>query len=106
MRANTSQRPLRARRPWALRPRPLLYGLLLFARTLGTDPERLVPTQIAASPLLHLKAWAVRDRGNRLHVLLIDKGTRAVTVTLRIPAGAPAPPCSGCSLRPPRRDPG
>jgi hypothetical protein len=68
---------------WA---RPLLYGLIAFAQTLGTDPQRLVPARVRADPSLHLKAWAVRDSGNRLHVLLIDKGTRPVTVALRITA--------------------
>ncbi len=70
--------------------RPLLYGLIAFAQTLGTDPQRLVPARVLAAPSVHLKAWAVRDASNGLHVLLIDKGTRPVTVTLRIEASARA----------------
>ncbi|MBV9839664.1 MAG: hypothetical protein JO156_16225, partial [Solirubrobacterales bacterium] len=67
------------------RARPLLYGLILFARTLGPDAQ-LVPDQLSASPALHLKAWAVRVNSDTLHVLLINKGQRFVTVTLRLPA--------------------
>ena len=63
---------------------PLLYGLILFARTLGPDPE-LVPVQVAGSHSLRLKAWAVRVRSGALHMLLINKGGQAVTTTLRLP---------------------
>ena len=68
--------------------RPLLYGLLLFSRSLGAG-GRLVPLQIHAQPSLHLKAWAVRVDG-LLHVLLIDKGDRGVRVDLRLPGSGPA----------------
>ncbi|MDQ6606587.1 MAG: glycosyl hydrolase family 79 C-terminal domain-containing protein, partial [Actinomycetota bacterium] len=73
-----------------LAARPLLYGLIAFAQTLGTNPRQLVPAPVLASPSVHLKAWAVRDSGNGLHVLLINKGPQAVTVTLRIPASGRA----------------
>ena len=72
-----------------LTARPLLYGLILFARTLGRDP-RLVQLQLHARPALHLKAWAVRVRGGALHVLVIDKGNASVNVRLRLPAKGPA----------------
>jgi hypothetical protein len=39
---------------------------------------------------LPLKAWGVKVSGNSLHVLLINKGPRAVTVSLKIPATSPA----------------
>jgi hypothetical protein len=39
--------------------RPLIYGLILFARTLGPN-SRLVPLRFHAGRSLHLKAWAVK----------------------------------------------
>jgi hypothetical protein len=72
-----------------LRPRPLLYGLLLFNRTLGPQ-ARLVRLHLAAPRSLNLSAWAVQIRGRILHVLLIDKGRHAVQVRLRLPTSAPA----------------
>jgi hypothetical protein len=65
--------------------RPLLYGLILFARTLGPD-SRLIPVQLYSDGSLHLKAWAVKVGKDALHVLLIDKGPRLVRVTLNLPA--------------------
>jgi len=62
---------------------PLLYGLLLFARTVGHDSE-LVPLHVAAGHGLALKAWAVRLRSGALHVVLINKGGRTATVVLRL----------------------
>ncbi len=64
---------------------PLLYGLILFSRTLGADPQ-LVQLRLHAKRSLHLTAWAVRVRGDALHILLIDKGSRSVTVELRLAA--------------------
>jgi hypothetical protein len=69
--------------------RPLLYGLLLFTRTLGPQ-ARLVRLQMSAPRALNLSAWAVRVRPNTLHVLLIDKGRRTVRVDLHLPASGPA----------------
>ncbi|HUA48766.1 MAG TPA: glycosyl hydrolase family 79 C-terminal domain-containing protein [Solirubrobacteraceae bacterium] len=68
---------------------PLLYGLILFARTLGPDAA-LVPVHVAGSAALRLKAWAVRVRPGGLHVLLINKGPRDVTTTLHLPGFGPA----------------
>ncbi len=68
---------------------PLLYGLILFARTLGPDPE-LVPVQVAGSRSLRLKAWAVRVRSGTLHMLLINKGGQGVTTALHLPGLGPA----------------
>jgi hypothetical protein len=71
-----------------LNARPLLYGLIAFARTLGPGAQ-LVPLHLTASRALRVKAWGVRVRGDALHVLLIDKGRQAVNVALRVPgAGA------------------
>jgi hypothetical protein len=70
--------------------RPLLYGMVLFARTLGPD-ARLVPVRLSSSrQSLHLKVWAVRVRRNVWHVLLISKGPQGVRVALRLPATGPA----------------
>ncbi len=65
--------------------RPLLYGLIAFARTLGPGAQ-LVPLDLATVGPAHLKAWGVRVGGNALHVLLIDKGGQSVRVSLRLPA--------------------
>jgi hypothetical protein len=67
---------------------PLFYGLALFARTLGPNSQ-LLPVALQARPGLRLKAWAVRVGANTLHILLIDKSTRAVRVSLEIPATGP-----------------
>ena len=72
-----------------LTPRPLLYGLLMFERTLGSD-ARLVRLHMAHARSLNLSAWAVRVRGGILHVLVLDKSNRTVRVDLRLPATGPA----------------
>jgi hypothetical protein len=68
---------------------PLLYGLALFARTLGPNPQ-LLPLALQTRPAQRLKAWAVRVGTNTLHVLLINKGSRAVRVSLHLPTTGPA----------------
>jgi glycosyl hydrolase family 79 len=68
---------------------PLLYGLLLFARTLGSD-SHLVQLRLQAKRSLHLKAWGVRGRGDAMHVLVINKGSQSVTVALHLPGTGPA----------------
>ena len=72
-----------------LKPRPLLYGLLMFERTLGSD-ARLVRLDVSHARSLNLSAWAVRVRGGILHVLVLDKSNRTVRVDLRLPATGPA----------------
>jgi hypothetical protein len=69
--------------------RPLLYGLMLFTRTLGPQAQ-LVKLHLAAPPSLNLSAWAVKVKHGILHVLLIDKSSRSVRVDLRLPASGPA----------------
>ncbi len=69
--------------------RPLLYGLILFARTLGPN-ARLVPTQLRSPSPRHLKVWAVKVGNGTLHVLLINKGPQQLHVSLQLPATAPA----------------
>jgi hypothetical protein len=75
--------------PRGLVARPLLYGMLMFARTLGADAH-LIRLHLDAPASVHLKAWAVTLKGRILHVLLIDKGRRGARVALHLPATAPA----------------
>jgi hypothetical protein len=63
---------------------PLLYGMILFSRTLGPDAQ-LARLQVRAKRSLHLKIWGVRLPGNRLHVLVIDKSRHPAEVDLRLP---------------------
>ena len=65
--------------------RPLFYGLILFARTLGPD-ARLVDVRLHAPAALNLKAWAVLVAGGTLRVLLIDKGKHSASVRLLLPS--------------------
>lgn len=64
--------------------RPLLYGLILFARTVGAGAA-LVHLNVHASRGVHLKAWGVRLPGGTLRVLLINKDSRSLSVDLRVP---------------------
>lgn len=75
--------------PGGLYARPLLYGLLLFNRTLGPQAS-LLRLHETAPRALNLSAWAVRVRGDMLHVLLIDKSRRSVRVALHLPTSNPA----------------
>ncbi len=69
--------------------RPLLYGLILFRRALGPQ-ARLVRPAVHAGRSLNLAAYAVRTGADTLHLVLIDKGARAVRVALRLPAAGEA----------------
>lgn len=71
-----------------LAARPELYGLVLFARMLGTDAQ-LVGVRLDPPGPMNVKAWAVRSR-DALRVLLIDKDSRSINVT--IPAGTATAP--------------
>ncbi len=68
-----------------LTARPLLYGLILLARTLGPDAE-LVRLRLRAPDSPHLSAWAIRVGDQKLHVLVINDGQHAVRISLRLPA--------------------
>lgn len=69
--------------------RPLLYGLILFARTLGPG-ARLLEVRVHARRARDLHVWAIRLAGNSLHVLLIDEGREPLKVDLALPAAGPA----------------
>lgn len=88
VRANTINAPF-ALTVGGVRARPLLYGLILFARALGPD-ARSVAATVRARPALNFRAYATRTGSRTLHVVLIDKGPRAVRVALRLPATAAA----------------
>jgi hypothetical protein len=68
---------------------PLLYGIAMFNRMLGTNPQ-IVALHLSARRSLHLKAWAVRSRPDILRMLVIDKGRRATTIGLTMPTQGPA----------------
>jgi hypothetical protein len=71
--------------PGGLQARPLLYGLILFARTLGPDAQ-LVTLRSRLSRSADVGAWAVRVGRDTLHVLLINKSRRGERASLRLPA--------------------
>ena len=71
--------------PAGLQARPLLYGVILFARALGPR-ARLVTVRVRAPRAVALSAWAVRAGRDTLNVVLIDKGRRSARVALRLPA--------------------
>ena len=75
--------------PTGLVARPLLYGLIMFVRALGQDPE-LVGRTVYGGHGVDLKVWASRTAGRVLRVLLIDKSNRAVRVGLRLPGSGAA----------------
>ncbi len=64
-----------------VRERPLLYGLILFDRTLAAG-GRLLSTAVDGSPTHQFKAWAVRTPAGQTHVLLINKTARTGIVDL------------------------
>ncbi|MDQ2894585.1 MAG: glycosyl hydrolase family 79 C-terminal domain-containing protein [Actinomycetota bacterium] len=67
---------------------PLLYGLIIFSRTLGPHPQ-LVPLHLWADPSLRLKVWAVRSSPTTVHILLINKGRRTGRVSLHVAGAGP-----------------
>jgi hypothetical protein len=64
---------------------PLLYGLIMFVRTLSPHAQ-LLHSQLRLSGGANLKAWAVRSAHGSLNVLVIDKGPRDARVTMNLPA--------------------
>lgn len=72
-----------------LQARPLLYGLILFARTLGPGGE-LVRVPVAALPAARLNVGAVRQADGELEALIVNHGPRAAAVVLRLAASGTA----------------
>ncbi len=87
VRANTINAPF-ALGPRGLTARPLLYGLLLFVRALGAHAA-MVATRVQADRALRLGVWAVRS-GDRLRLVLVNAGPRAIRARLRLPTRGPA----------------
>jgi hypothetical protein len=88
---NVHIRPTKINGPLALGAtgfvaRPLIYGLLLFARTMSPGGA-LVHLGLSSPLPAHLEAWGVRVPGDTMHVLLINKGTGSQTVRLRLGSG-------------------
>ena len=69
--------------------RPLMYGLLLFIRTLGPE-ARLIGSHLTAARSLDLSAWAVRVRAQHRARAPDRQGRRTVRVDLHLPATSPA----------------
>jgi hypothetical protein len=69
--------------------RPLLYGLVMFVRTLGPQ-ARITPLAVGPGLRPGIDAWGVVVRRRYLHVLVIDKTANAARLTLRVP-GATRP---------------
>lgn len=67
---------------------PLLYGMILFAQTLGAHPE-LLSLRLHTAREHRLKAWAVRTSGGKLRLLLINKTGRSMPISLKLPSAAP-----------------
>ncbi len=68
-----------------LAARPLLYGLIMFARTLGPSAA-LVPVHFHAGRSTAVGGWAVRVSPGFLHVLVVNHGARPASVDLHLPA--------------------
>jgi hypothetical protein len=82
-------RPKQLNAPWELtpngiQPMPELYGLAMFAQLIRPGAELLNSSLVSA---LHVKAWAVRTPQG-LRVLVINKGARAASITLRLGTGS------------------
>lgn len=89
IRANTINAPFALGPASGLHARPLLYGLIMFARTLGPQ-ARLVGLKLKSSRSTRLSAWALRVGPGGLHVLLVNRGDRGIRLRLRMPTGGPA----------------
>ena len=63
---------------------PLLYGLILYARTMGPNAHLVSVQSHTTAP--HLKVWAVASGHSTLRVLLINKGASPITARLGLPA--------------------
>lgn len=70
-----------------LRPRPILYGLVLFQRMLGRH-SWLMPSTLRTPARTLLRAWVVRGDGTE-RVLLINKGGRGANFRLALRGTGP-----------------
>jgi hypothetical protein len=73
----------------SLQARPMFYGLATFARMLGPGAQ-LLRTSLRSTKPFALSTWAVALRDGSVHVLLINKSWRRLTVGLRLPTRSTA----------------
>lgn len=66
---------------------PLLYGMIMFARALGPG-AKLAPVRTSGAPSANVKVWAVRCSGDRLKLLVLNKGGGRVNASLDLGAHA------------------
>jgi len=71
---------------WQAAVSPEYYGLLMFAAAAPPGARLL---RISGQPGAPVKAWATRATDGSVHVVLINKGSRARVFAMRLP-GAPA----------------
>ncbi|MDQ6731334.1 MAG: glycosyl hydrolase family 79 C-terminal domain-containing protein [Actinomycetota bacterium] len=69
--------------------RPLLYGLILYARMLGPHSSLMRTRITGPNTERALQAWAVRVGTLKLNVMLTNRGRRTVRVALHLPSSAP-----------------
>ncbi len=66
-----------------LTARPLLYGLIMFARALGPG-AKLTPVTTTGASQPNVKVWAVRTRSGERKLLVLDKGSEGVHLSLAL----------------------
>ncbi len=87
VRANTINAPFAFTRR-GLFARPLLYGLVMFSRSMA-GATGLEASHLRAPGSVHLNAWVVRVRNGALRVLAVNKSRHPVRLWLALPgAGA------------------
>jgi hypothetical protein len=64
---------------------PLLYGMIMFARALGSGAE-LAPVRSSGATSSNVKVWAVRSSRHWLKVLVLNKGGGRVNAALDLGA--------------------
>ena len=75
-----------------MRARPELYGLAMYARTIGPGGD-LLDVRYDSPQNGSVKAWAIRSRG-QLRILIIDKSAQPVSARIAAPAGVSRNPGS------------
>ena len=68
---------------------PLLYGLIMFVRTLSPHAH-LLRSQLHMAAGANVKAWALASPKGTLNVLVLDKGAHGVHLTMNLPAAGVA----------------
>lgn len=77
----------RVHRRWHATVAPDYYGLAMFARAAPTGARLL---NVSSTGSRQLKAWAVRAPDRTIRVVLINEGTRARTLAVRVPGASAA----------------